>query len=126
MRDGALHDREGEALHAIRYGRMPQGNVEALCDALAGDVAALLRKRPHLLVVLLTDGAAEMRDRLASHLNAERLGVEPHQLVDFWHVIEKLGRAAQVIYGESGPAPAVQRWKLLLCNSERAVASLAS
>jgi hypothetical protein len=52
-----LHDKDGEALHTTRYGRMPLGDIDALCDALAGDVVALLGKRPDLEVVLLTDGA---------------------------------------------------------------------
>jgi hypothetical protein len=30
------------------------------------------------------------------------LGVDAGQLVDFWHAVEKLGRAAQVIHGASG------------------------
>jgi hypothetical protein len=106
-----LHDWEGQALHTIRYGRMPQGNVDSLCDALAGDVVALLAKKRGLEVVLLTDGAPELRDRLARHLDRERIGVTARQLVDFWHVVEKLGRAAQVIHGAAAAGPAVQRWK---------------
>jgi hypothetical protein len=116
-----LHDAEGNALHTIRYGRMPQSDVDSLCDALAGDVVALLAKKRGLEIVLLTDGAPEMRDRLARHLSRERIGVDPRQLVDFWHVVEKLGRAAQVIYGGTAAEPVIQRWKLLLLNSERAV-----
>lgn len=119
-----LHDKDGDALHTIRYGRMPQGDVDALCDALAGDVVALLGKRPDLEVVLLTDGAAEMRDRLARHINRERIGVDPRQLVDFWHVVEKLGRAAQLIYGLTAAESSIQRWKLLLCNSTQAVSRI--
>jgi hypothetical protein len=116
-----LHDGEGTALHTVRYGRMPKGDIDSLCDALAGDVVTLLGKRRDLDVVLLTDGAPELRDRLAQHLSQDRIGVEARQLVDFWHVVEKLGRAAQVIHGPTGAQPVVQRWKLLLCNSTRAV-----
>jgi hypothetical protein len=83
-----LHDRDGDALHTIRYRCMPQGDVDSLCDALAGDIVALLAKRRDLEIVLLTDGAPEMRDRLARHLSRERIGVDSWQLVDFWHVVE--------------------------------------
>lgn len=76
----------GTALHTIRYDRMPKGDIDSLCDALAGDVVTLLGKRRDLDVVLLTDGAPELRDRLAQHLSHERIGVEARQLVDFWHV----------------------------------------
>jgi hypothetical protein len=40
-----LHDRKGEALHTIRYGRMPQGEVEHLCHGLAANARTLLRGR---------------------------------------------------------------------------------
>jgi len=38
-----LHDVEGDALHTIRYGRMPKGDVRGLCRALARDVTPRLR-----------------------------------------------------------------------------------
>jgi hypothetical protein len=120
-----LHDLEGEALHTIRYGRMPLGNVATLCEAVAGDVFALLQKRPSLAVTTLADGAAEMQDLLAAYISTERLGVHVvHHLVDFWHVIEKLGQAAQLLYGAAAAHPVVQRWKLLLCNSDHAVSRI--
>jgi hypothetical protein len=92
-----LHDRQGEAVHTLRYGRMPQGEVESLCRALATDVCTLLRKQPTLGVVLLAEGAPELWNLLTGSLNAETLGVPVHQLVDLWHLLEKLGSAARVI-----------------------------
>ncbi len=53
-----LHDGDGDALHTIRYGRMPQGDTKNLCEGLGADVAALLAKRPTLKVATLCDGAA--------------------------------------------------------------------
>jgi hypothetical protein len=81
-----LHDRKGKALHTIRYGRMPQGDVEELCRTLAQDVCTLLRKHPGLGVILLADGAPELWKLLTAHLNAETLGVPVRQLVDLWHL----------------------------------------
>src|SRR5262249_16355558 len=43
-----LHDGEGQALHTLRYGRMPQGDIDQLCAGLAAEVRTLLRKRPTL------------------------------------------------------------------------------
>jgi hypothetical protein len=54
-----LHDADGEALHTIRYGRMPQGDVDELAAGMAGDVCTLLGKRRGLRVALLSDGAPE-------------------------------------------------------------------
>ena len=72
-----VHDRKGEALHTIRYGRMPQGEVEGLWRILAQDVCTLLRKQPGLGVILLADGAPELWNLLTGSLNAETLGAAP-------------------------------------------------
>jgi len=115
-----LHDQDGNALHTLRYGCMPQGEVTRLCQGLAGDVAALLRKRPNLVVVTLSDGAPEMTNLLSEHLNEETLGVPVHRLVDLWHLVEKLGKAARLIHGDAA-APVISEWKMLLCNRSCAV-----
>ena len=51
-----LHDGEGEALHTIRYGRMPKGDAAGLCEGMAGDVVVLLRKQSGLKLQLLCNG----------------------------------------------------------------------
>jgi hypothetical protein len=111
-----LHNDEGEALHTIRYGRMPQGDANSLCEGMAGDVQALLRQRPKLKVELLCDGAPEMWNILEEHFTTELLGVEVHKLVDLCHVVEKLGKAAKVIHDDATAKATVQRWKLKLLN----------
>jgi hypothetical protein len=114
-----LHDRKGEAVHTLRYGRMPQGEVESLCRSLAADVCTVLRKRPDLQVTLLADGAPELWGLLERHLNCETLGVPVHPLVDLWHLLEKLGSAARVIYGEAPASGVLQGWRLRLLNRAR-------
>lgn len=111
-----LHDRKGEAIHTIRYGRMPQGEVEELCRTLAADVCTVLRKRPDLRVILLADGAPELWNLLEGSLNRQTLGVPVHHLVDLWHLLEKLGSAARVLYGESQASGVLQGWRLRLLN----------
>jgi len=115
-----LHDRDGEALHTIRYGRMPQGDAKNLCEGLGADVAALLAKRPRLKVAALCDGAAELWNLLTEPLGEEALGTEVHELVDLWHLLEKLGRAAAVIHGSGSADAVVKGWRLRLLNSSRA------
>jgi hypothetical protein len=119
-----LHDRQGEAVHTLRYGRMPQGEVESLCRALATDVCTLLRKQPTLGVILLADGAPELWNLLTGSLNAETLGVPVHQLVDLWHLLEKLGCAARVLYGEAQASAVLQSWRLRLLNRSGSVAEI--
>ena len=119
-----LHDRKGRALHTIRYGRMPHGDVEELCRTLAHDVCTLLRKQPVLGVILLADGAPELWKLLTGSLNAETLGVPVRQLVDLWHLLEKLGSAARLLYGEAQGQTVLHGWRLRLLNRTGSVAEI--
>jgi len=116
-----LHDAEGNALCTIRYGTMPEGDADALCEGMASDVLALLGKRPGLPVSLLSDGAPEMYNRLDEAFDAETFdGVPMHKLIDFWHLLEKLSAAAHVIAGSKEASALVTRWKLSLLNRSTA------
>jgi hypothetical protein len=114
-----LHDCKGEALHTIRYGCMPHGDIDELCRTLAHDVGALLRKQPVLGVILLAEGAPELWKLLSAQLNAETLGVPVRQLVDLWHLLEKLGSAARLLYGETPGSTVLHGWRLRLLNRTR-------
>lgn len=114
-----LHDRNGEALHTIRYGRVPDYGSEDLVAGMLGDVKALLKRRPKLRVVLLTDGAPDMVNALDEQFTADALGTQPLRMVDFWHVAEKLAAAARVIHGKSADS-VVSAWKMTLLNTIRA------
>ena len=118
-----LHDAEGNALHTIRYGRMPQGYAVGLCEAMGSDVEALLKEKPGLRIIALSDGAEEIVSLLREHICEAELGVPVDQLIDFWHLIEKLGAAATVIYG-SRATDVLARWKLRVLNSGRALAEI--
>lgn len=92
-----LHDAEGNALHTIRYGRMPHEDGESLAETLASDALALVRRCPRLKVVTLGDGAEQIQTLLAEHVDEETFRCEIRRLVDLWHVIEKLAEALTVI-----------------------------
>jgi hypothetical protein len=114
-----LHDREGQAVHTVRYGRMPQGDIASLCARLADEVRTLLRKRPTLQVRVLADGAPELWKLLERELNQATLGVPVHRLIDLWHLLEKLGRAARVLSGEVQASAVLPAWRLRLLNRSR-------
>jgi len=120
-----LHDAEGEAVHTIRYGTMPAGDPRALCEGLASDVLALLRKRRRLLVTLLCDGAPEMWNLLDEAFDAETFhGIVLHRLIDFWHAIEKLAAAAKLVVAKEDAARVLARWKLAMLNRSAARAAI--
>lgn len=114
-----LTDKDGDALHTIRYGRMPQGDAKALCEGMMADAAALLRQRSGLLVQLLADGAAEMWNLLEGALNEETLGKPVSSLVDLCHLLQKLAPAMDVIFGELSKQ-VLAMWKLRLLNTHGA------
>jgi hypothetical protein len=90
-----------------------------LCMGLAGDVLALLDKRPDLALALLADGAPELWNLLDHEFDDPDLFGAITRLIDFWHVIEKLAAAAAVIFGLDHHE-AVRRWKLDLLNRSTA------
>jgi hypothetical protein len=116
-----LHDAEGEALHTIRYGLMPYGDPVELVTSLAGDIAKLLERRPDLRVAALADGAHDLWRLLEEWLNEKVLGVRVDYIVDLWHLLEKLGKAARVIHGEQDAPKVLRRWRLALLNNASAV-----
>ena len=110
-----LHDAQGQALHTIRYGCMPEGDILGMRDRLVADVATLLTKRP-LEIGLLCDGAPEMWSLLDEWFAAEPFTEFPiHRLVDLHHVMEKLGAAARALDGTDATAR-LTRWRLALLN----------
>lgn len=115
-----FHDEEGKALHTIRHGATPSVEPAALCDRLLADAIAILEQRPDLEVVLLSDGSPEMRNILRDALNQETLGMKPHELLDFWHLLEKLAAAALVIHGEAGAKEVMRSWRIDLMNRNAA------
>jgi hypothetical protein len=122
-----LHDDDGEAIHTIRYGTMPDGDPEALCMGMADDAAGMLAQRPDLKLILLCDGAKEMWTRLDAQFSSAPFDKQKFvatRLIDFWHVIEKLAPAARVVAGEGDTGALLGRWKLHLRNSSAARAAI--
>ena len=54
-----LIDADGERLHSVRMGRMPQSHKAALKTMGADEVDAVLAMRPDLAVVMLAEGAKD-------------------------------------------------------------------
>jgi hypothetical protein len=111
-----LHDEQGEGLHTIRYGCMPEGDVIGLRNRMVADVVTLRSKQPELKLQLLCDGAPEMWNLLEEGFTP-RFGDDLHRLVDLCHLTEKLGTAAQAMDSDSKAADEkLTRWKMTLLN----------
>jgi len=109
-----IYDGHGEPLKTWRYGRLNR-DAPILRDSMAWDVKTLVRKRPDLTLIALSDGAPEMCSILATdYPGAPRL-------IDFYHVIEKLSAAAKAYLGADDASNVVSKWKLSLLNDDRAI-----
>jgi len=114
------HDCHGEALYTIRYGRMPKGDAVELVESLVGDVLVSLKQRPDLEVVALADGAHENWELLGAIFSEYLGGRKTWQILDLWHVLEKLGAASRVINGAMNSKVELKRWHMMLLNSSSA------
>ena len=97
----SLVDADGERLHSVRMGRMPQSNKATLKTMVAAEVEAVLAKRPDLTVVKVADGAKDNWMFLTRALPA---GVE---LIDFY-AVEHLKDAFDTAHGADSPTAAAQ------------------
>ena len=62
-----------------------------------------------------------MRDLLREAIDEAPLGTTVDDLLDFWHVLETLAPAAQVIYGEVPGSEVLATWQLDLLNRRAVV-----
>lgn len=118
-----LHDDEGKAIQTFRYGAMPQTDIEVFCWRMANDVKQIMQKKPDLKLVLLADGAHEMWDLLEGSFPEDVYG-KRHRLVDFWHLLEKLSPAADMIYGEGEGKKTMHQWRMFLRNRSSAARTI--
>jgi hypothetical protein len=118
-----LHDEKGEAIHTVRYGCMPQGDVIGLRDRLAADAATLRSKRPDLKLELLCDGAPEMWNLLEQGFPEAKFGGNIHRLVDLHHLMEKLGAAAGALDANVA-GERLHGWKMILLNRSSAATEI--
>lgn len=118
-----LHDCAGRGLQTFRYGCMPHSDAHAWLAGIANEAHQLLQNRPGLRLKLLSDGAHEMCNLLHSHFPAEVFG-KVEQGIDFWHVMEKLAPAAEVIFGPDHARPELRRWRIRLRSANSAAAEI--
>ena len=115
-----LYDKEGKPKSCARYAHVPTGGAEDLTEALQEDLQILRRRRPELRVVALADGAVEMQrmlDRITQGHPVEAT------LIDFWHLLEKLGEAATAV-GEHAAA-CLREFRERLLTDDDAVYAIA-
>ena len=114
------HDSLGKTLGTIRYARMPDESIDELCDALRDDCKAALAQRPELAVSVVCDGAHEFWNAADRAFSADNIDAPVKLLVDFWHLLEKVGRAMVARWGKERGAREIACWRLRLLNDSSA------
>jgi hypothetical protein len=111
-----FYDASGERLSTIRWARMPEAKKATLCQQIEAELTSILRQRPELRLVKLSDGAESHWEFLV------RLpkGVE---VLDFFHACEHLKRALDAVYGEGDPRcrAAFEKQRVILKEDPRGV-----
>ena len=102
----SFYDIEGERLDTVSLARMPEPKKATLKTMLSAELDTVLRRRPHLEVVTVADGA---RDNWR-YLDA--LVPEATAVVDFYHAAEQLKSALDARYGENDATGRAQFHKL--------------
>jgi hypothetical protein len=111
-----LYDKDGVPLIAVRYAHVPTDGALAMERCLARDIDAVLRRRPSLQLVTLADGAPEMQSILDRAVGTHPVAA---RLVDFWHLIEHLGKANAAVRRFSQDL--VHDWKADLLERDEAI-----
>lgn len=114
------HDALGKTLGTIRYARMPDESIDELFDALRDDCKAALAQRPELQVSVVCDGAHEFWNAAERAFSAGNIDVPVKMLVDFWHLLEKVGRAMVARWGKERGAREHAYWRMRLLNDSSA------
>lgn len=120
-----IHDKEGKAMHTIRRGLMPGLDPQSLCNQIANDVLRLIEKRrKKLRLILLADGAPELWNLLEANFPVSVFG-KATQLIDLWHLIEKLAPAAGLLTASKPAAEELlEQWRQLLRYRRDAAATI--
>jgi hypothetical protein len=80
----SLLDDLGERLSVVRLAEIPEAGKQSIVDRIEREVCSILRRQPKLDVVVVIDGAADLRTHML-----ERFPFARH-ITDFFHVVEHI------------------------------------
>jgi hypothetical protein len=102
-----FYDKAGERQHTTYMAATPEYGKATFLDRLEQEIGRVKASYPEAHDVGIADGARGNWDFLGRHTEA--------QVVDFWHAVEYLGKAAAVIY--RGQPETRQRWMDDSCHT---------
>lgn len=116
----SFHDQEGETITTHRYGRVPYGaSIWILREQIRSDIDHIIKLRPDLQLVLISDGSHELQNILDEEFDHIDGSI---RCVDFWHLAQKIGKALSSRYDNASKAADIlERWKMELIYDEEGV-----
>jgi hypothetical protein len=102
-----FYDKAGERQHTTYMAATPEYGKATFLDRMEQEIERAKSLYPHAHYVGIADGAGGNWDFLGRHTEA--------QVVDFWHAVEYLGKAAAVLY--RGHPATRQRWMDDSCHA---------
>lgn len=104
-----LLDAEGEPVSnatrctTIRLAEMPEAGKGRIMELVEREVRALQAQQPELEIVVVIDGALDLRTHLLERLP------EARHLVDFYHVVEHLADALRLLFPDDEERRSIER-----------------
>jgi len=99
----SLLDDVGERLATVRLGEPPESGKKAIVERIEREVRSILDRRPELDVVVVIDGAADLRAHML-----ERFPFARH-ITDYFHVVEHIAAGLREIPFDCEATRAAQR-----------------
>ncbi len=81
-----MYDAEGERLHTIRFGRMPEKHKVTLHSQMQAELGSLVERYPAASLAAIADGAAD-NWRILDAI-ADEIGRPVERVLDYWHAVE--------------------------------------
>lgn len=117
----SLHDVDGKVIRTIRFAATAEEGPDEMAESLSAEVAHLRRHAPTLPLVVVQDGAPELWGVVGGAL--EQRGLRPdHQMIDRYHVDERLAKVAGILVPTPSERSAVvHQWQAALDRDDRAI-----
>jgi hypothetical protein len=115
----ALVDADGEVQQTFKYGATVEDGPQTVLHAMMQDVRNALRQKPGLNVAVIQDAGKEMWTLVIEALRREPSVKCWEEIVDHYHAMAHLWRAAQAMEGEAKSI--MDRWRAQLRANDRAI-----
>jgi hypothetical protein len=114
----SLLDDSGGRLTTKKYRLPGEADTITLIERMMADVRRALEQRPQLRITVVQDGAPELWNALAKALEVEPLVSAWHEVLDWYHLDERLARCVALCVEPKHAASQRRRWHTQLLERD--------